>query len=187
MNKTFLCILVGTTTAAWAGDKLDFSKLDLSKLPPAAEKTGVAYADIQPLLHASCVRCHGAERPKGGLRLDSAQGILKGGKDGPVVVTGDSTKSLLVIAASQIDEKTAMPPKHRPGRGGPRPPGGPGGPDAPGGPAAGGQGGPPQPGAEAGGPPPGFHPGPGGFGPPPKPLTRDQVSLLRAWVDQGAK
>jgi len=29
--------------------------------------------------------------------------------------------------------------------------------------------------------------GPGGFGPPPKPLTPEQVGLIRAWVDQGAK
>jgi hypothetical protein len=38
-----------------------------------------------------------------------------------------------------------------------------------------------------GGPPPG---GPGGqhnFGPPPKPLTAEQVGLVRAWIDQGAK
>jgi hypothetical protein len=40
-----------------------------------------------------------------------------------------------------------------------------------------------------GGPPPGG-PGPGGqrnFGPPPKPLTAEQVGLVRAWIDQGAK
>jgi hypothetical protein len=91
-----------------------------------------------------------------------------------VVVPGDSKKSLLVIAAAQIDENTAMPPKHGPGRGGP---GGPGGGRPPGGPQGGG-----GPGGGPGGPG-----GPGGFGPPPKPLTVEQVGLLRAWVDQGSK
>lgn len=56
--------------------------------------------------------------------------------------------------------------------------GGPGGPVGGPGPGAGGRGG-------------GFGPrGGGGFGgggPAPKPLTADQVSLIRAWIDQGAK
>jgi hypothetical protein len=112
--------------------------------------------------------------------LNSLEGALKGGDDGKVIVLGESKKSLLVIAAAQIDEETAMPPKRGPGRGGPggfggRPPGGggPGGPNERG--PGGGPGGPGRPG------------GPGGFGPPPKPLTAEQVGLLRAWIDQGAK
>ena len=53
---------------------------DLSKLPPASTKAGVTYdKDIRPLFEASCTRCHGAEKPKGGLRLDSAAAVLKGG------------------------------------------------------------------------------------------------------------
>lgn len=175
-----------------AADKMDLSKLDLSKLPRPAEKKDVVFAkDIQPLLDASCVRCHGQDRPKGGLRLTSMEGVLNGGKDGKVVAPGDSTKSLLVIAAAQIDEDTAMPPKRGPGRGGPH-----GGPGGPGGPPPGGQGGPngfggsPNGGPTSdhgGGPPPGPRGGPGGFGPPPKPLTAEQVGLVRAWIDQGAK
>ena len=108
----------------------------------------------------------GQERPKAGLRLITLDGVLKGSEDGKVVVPGDSKKSLLVIAASRIDDETAMPPKRKPGRGGP---GGPGGP-------------PPRDGGGPGGPG-----GRGGFGPPPKPLTAEQVGVLRAWVDQGAK
>lgn len=183
-----------------AADKTDFSKLDLSKLPKPAEKKDISFAkDIQPLFEGSCVRCHGEDRPKGGLRLNSMEGVLNGGKDGKVVAPGDSAKSLLVIAAAQIDEDTAMPPKRGPGRGGPRGgPGGPGGPPpgGPGGPTPGGQGGAngfggaPNGGPNSdhgGGPPPGPRGGPGAFGPPPKPLTAEQVGLLRAWIDQGAK
>lgn len=94
---------------------------DLSKLPPAAQREGVTYEkDIRPLFEASCFRCHGAERPRGGLRLDSLEAVLKGGEDGKVVTSGKSQESPLVIAVAQIDDETAMPPKRGPGgRGGP--------------------------------------------------------------------
>ena len=164
--------LVAVASMATARDTVDLSKIDMSKLPPAATKKGLRFSqDIQPLLAASCTRCHGQDRPKAGLQLTSLDAVLKGGKDGKVVVPGDSKKSVLVIAAAQIDDETAMPPKHGPGRHGP---GGPGGGRPPGGPQ--GDRGP------GGGPG-----GPGGFGPPPKPLTAEQVGLLRAWVDQGSK
>ena len=156
--------------------------VDWSKLPPAAKTEGITFEkDIQPLLKESCVRCHGADRPKAQLRLDSLEGVLKGAKRGAVVSAGDSANSLIVKSVSQLDPESAMPPKPRARRG----PGGPGGTNAPamppreGGPA-GGPGGDHGP----GGPPPG---GPGNFGPPAKPLTAEQVGLVRAWIDQGAK
>jgi len=143
----------------------DISKIDVSKLPPASAQTDVTFdKDILPLMKASCVRCHGAQKPRGGLRLDSAAAILKGGHDGKMVVPGDSTKSLLVAAAARINDSIAMPPKRRP---------------RPGGPAPGQAGAGSSTNAPAG--------GPGKGGPPPKPLTEEQVGLLRAWVDQGAK
>jgi mono/diheme cytochrome c family protein len=158
-SKLILPGILLLTWSAMAGDKWDINKFDPGKLPPVADKQGVTYAnDIQPLFEASCVRCHGEERQKGQLRLDNVESTLKGGKDGKIVVIGDSKKSLLVAAAAQIDDDTAMPPKHRPG--------GPGGP-------------PPDGHGESG--------GPGGFGPPPKALTAEQVGLIRAWIDQGAK
>ena len=59
---------------------------DLSKLPPAGQQEGVTYEkDIKPLFEASCLRCHGAERPRGGLRLDSLEAALKGSNDGKVI------------------------------------------------------------------------------------------------------
>jgi hypothetical protein len=163
--------------------------VDWSLLPPAAKTDGVTFAkDIQPLLKESCVRCHGADRPKAQLRLDSLEGVLKGAKKGTVLTAGDSAGSLIVKAVSQLDPESAMPPKR-----GPRGPRGPGGTNAPatppheGGPAGG-----PEGEHGAGGPPPGGDGNrpPGGqrnFGPPAKPLTAEQVGLVRAWIDQGAK
>jgi hypothetical protein len=82
------------------------------------------------MLEASCFHCHGEKDKKGGLRLDSLDAVLKGGKEGKLVEVGKSDKSQLVLSVSQIDPESAMPPK----RGGGRGPRGPGGPGVPGGP-----------------------------------------------------
>src|SRR5438132_13246110 len=132
MKIATVILLFGMAVAGWqakADDKWDISKLDVSKLPAAADKKPLTYVkDIRPLFEGSCLRCHGENRPKGDLRLDSLESVLKGGKDGKVVLPGQSKKSLLVIAAAQIDDQTAMPPKRgMGGRGGPGGPGGRGG------------------------------------------------------------
>jgi cytochrome c len=126
------------------------------------------------MFETSCFRCHTGERPKAGLRLDSLDSVLKGSREGRVIIPGESEHSALVIAVARLDEESAMPPKGRTGgfRGGPGRTGGGGG---------------PQPTAPSGGGQQ-SHGGPGSGGPqPPKPLTVEQVSLIRAWVDQGAK
>src|SRR6266478_416558 len=116
---------------------------ELSKVPPPADKKDLTYSkDIRPLFEASCFRCHGQQRPRHNLRLDSLESVLKGSEDGKVVLPGKSTESLLLIAVAQLDDKTAMPPKRNPGGGR----GGRGGP---------GQGGPGGGGGDQGGPRPG--------------------------------
>jgi hypothetical protein len=182
-------ILAATGIAAM---HLAAAPVDWSKLPPAAKTDGVTFANnIQPLFKESCVRCHGAERPKAQLRLDTLEGVLKGTKKGSIFTAGDSAHSLLVKAVSQLDPETAMPPKPRAPR---RGPGGPQGTNAPAmQPREGGSLGGPEGDHGPGGPPPGAgegsHPagGPRNFGPPAKPLTPEQVGLVRAWIDQGAK
>ncbi|HEY9126588.1 MAG TPA: PSD1 and planctomycete cytochrome C domain-containing protein [Acidobacteriaceae bacterium] len=55
---------------------------------------------IRPILSDSCYKCH-TDNESGGLRLDSREGLLKGGEDGPVVTLGDPEKSLLITAVRQ--------------------------------------------------------------------------------------
>src|SRR3954453_10287042 len=70
---------------------------------------------IQPVLVEYCYKCHSAqsEKLKGGLHLDTRDGLLKGGDTGPAIVPGDPNKSLLIRALQYKDETLQMPPKKR--------------------------------------------------------------------------
>ena len=74
------------------------------------------YADlVAPVLETQCVSCHGPAKVEGGLRLDTAEGITKGGDDGPVIAAGrlESSELLRRIFLPRSHED-AMPPKgHR--------------------------------------------------------------------------
>jgi mono/diheme cytochrome c family protein len=65
------------------------------------------------ILERSCVKCHGPDKQKGGLRLDSHAAVRKGGTEGEVVVAGEPEKSRLIAAIGWTDEDTRMPPKQK--------------------------------------------------------------------------
>jgi hypothetical protein len=64
---------------------------------------------IRPLLIERCHKCHAAEKTKGGLRLDSAEGLGQGGESGAVVAPGKPEESLL-IQAVRHESGLKMPP-----------------------------------------------------------------------------
>ncbi|MBU6401332.1 MAG: DUF1553 domain-containing protein, partial [Verrucomicrobia bacterium] len=68
---------------------------------------------IRPLLVDQCYRCHSAQakKVKGGLRLDTREGLRQGGDDGPVLVAGDPEHSLLIEAVRYTNPDLQMPPK----------------------------------------------------------------------------
>src|SRR6266545_4117478 len=70
---------------------------------------------IRPVLAEHCYACHSsqAKKLKGGLLLDSLEGMRKGGQTGPAVVPGKPDESLLVQAVRYEDELTRMPPKRK--------------------------------------------------------------------------
>jgi len=70
---------------------------------------------IQPVLRQNCISCHGPEKTKGGLRLDSFEGLTKGGKSGPALVAGKAADSELVkrLRLPATDEDH-MPPDGKP-------------------------------------------------------------------------
>ena len=64
---------------------------------------------VKPLLTRHCVACHGAARPRAGLRLDTAAAALKGGKGGPVIVPGQGEESPLILALRGEGSGERMP------------------------------------------------------------------------------
>ncbi len=80
-----------------------------------AQEGGAAFfeAKIRPVLVEHCYECHSAEagKSKGGLLLDTREGIRVGGETGPAVVPGDPAKSLLLLAMKHADPDLEMPPK----------------------------------------------------------------------------
>jgi mono/diheme cytochrome c family protein len=143
MMKTVLsaCLAVtfGFSLLSSSAAEKNKSSVDVSKLPPPADKKGVTFAaDIKPIFDKSCVSCHGPEKSKGKLRLDSLEAALKGGEDGKVIEPGNSAGSLAVHNVAHIgDPDDYMPPPKNKG-------------NIP-------------------------------------PLTPEQIGLIRAWIDQGAK
>ena len=133
MKKLLIIICFAAGSTLIAADK---KSVDVSKLPPASDKKGVTYdKDIKPIFQKSCFKCHGPEKQKAKMRLDSLAGALKGSENGKVIEVGDSAKSILVHNIAHIGEEDDWMP-------------------------------PPDKG---------------------DPLTKDQIGLIRAWIDQGAK
>jgi mono/diheme cytochrome c family protein len=68
-------------------------------------------ATIKPLLARSCVGCHGPQKQRGGLRLDSAAALRAGGDSGPAILAGKADASRLMQAIRGQPGVAAMPPK----------------------------------------------------------------------------
>jgi hypothetical protein len=138
-NLTFILAISSALALASLTAAAD-DGMDPSKLPPAAAKTGITYAtDIKPIFEKSCVKCHGADKPKAKLQLNSLEAALKGGKNGKDIIAGKSEKSPLVYSVAHVgeDEDLYMPPPDNKDK--------------------------------------------------LAPLTKEQIGLIRAWIDQGAK
>ncbi len=66
--------------------------------------------NIRPVLVEQCYKCHGADKQKAALRVDSREAILKGSENGPVVVPGKPEESEFIKSIRHTGE-TKMPEK----------------------------------------------------------------------------
>lgn len=75
----------------------------------------VVYRDlIHPILATHCISCHGPDKQKGDLRLDSPEAIQEGGDSGPVLVAGKASNSEIIKRIwLPADHDDVMPPKGR--------------------------------------------------------------------------
>ena len=79
------------------------------------EPSSVFVEYVQPIFMEHCVECHGEEKPKAGLRLDSLAGVLKGVEDEAVVVAGKPEESTLYQRITlPAGDDDIMPPKGDP-------------------------------------------------------------------------
>ena len=69
------------------------------------------FRDVRPLLDSRCVECHRGVKAKGGLRLDSAEFVRKGGDSGPAFIAGNVPESELLRRVTSTDANEVMPPK----------------------------------------------------------------------------
>ena len=101
--------------AMLAGPALRAAEPDVSELPPPAARTVDFAQDIRPLLENNCVQCHGAEKQKGGFRLDVKELALKGGDNyAPNIRPGKSAESPLIHFVARLDPDMKMPSKGDP-------------------------------------------------------------------------
>jgi len=112
------------TPPAAPAPKPETAKSEPAKPPaPKADQPtadGLAFFEkkIRPVLADKCYKCHAAdaEKIKGGLVLDTRQGIRKGGDTGPAVVPGDVPGSLLAEALHYGNKDLQMPPEKAGGK-----------------------------------------------------------------------
>ena len=90
--------------------------LAASAAPPAEltrEQLDFFEKRIRPVLVTRCYECHSADakKLKGGLSLDTRDGLLKGGESGPALIPGQPDQSRLIEAVRYVNRDRQMPPK----------------------------------------------------------------------------
>jgi hypothetical protein len=108
--KTFVSILAGHVAIGLVSS-IAAAEIDESKLPPPAQVEIRFVRDIKPILDATCIRCHGPQKPKSGFRLDNRDAALKGGKNGVDILPGNSAQSHLIHYVARLVPDMEMPPE----------------------------------------------------------------------------
>jgi mono/diheme cytochrome c family protein len=112
MNRTLAACFAALLLVVVAPDSHGaLTPEQVKALPPPASRPVDFKADIKPIFEASCIRCHGRGRDRGGFQIDSRQSLLKGGDTGPAALTGNSAGSYLIELVSGLNPDEVMPKK----------------------------------------------------------------------------
>ena len=109
-------LAAASSTLALKAVKSRAPKQALAAAPLTADTADFFERKIRPVLSDKCYQCHSAtsEKIKGGLRVDTKEGLLRGGDTGPAIVAGAPEKSLLIQAVHYTDKDLQMPPGDKP-------------------------------------------------------------------------
>lgn len=103
----------GARATAWAA-AIGGGAVSMVASTPAPGKTFYD-AVVAPIFATRCVECHGPDKQKAELVLDSWAGAAKGSDAGPIWVAGKPAESeLLRRMRLPLDDEERMPPKDRP-------------------------------------------------------------------------
>jgi len=97
MRQLTLTLFAITTTAAFAA--------------PTPEQVEFFEKKVRPILVEQCYSCHGPDKQKAELRVDSLAALLKGSDLGPVLVPGKPGESSLIRSIKHIGDAAKMPEK----------------------------------------------------------------------------
>src|SRR6186997_1057396 len=89
----FTCLVAATVMATPTPEQLEFFE-----------------KQVRPVLAEQCYKCHGPEKQKGDLRVDSLEALLKGSEQGPAIVPGKPEESSLIKSIKHLSE-AKMPAK----------------------------------------------------------------------------
>ena len=111
LNRTLGVLPVFLTIAFWSSEAPAAPGAANAQPAPTPAQVEFFEKRIRPLLADHCYDCHSTKgKQSGGLRLDDREALLKGGKDGAVVVPGDPENSMLMQRVLEKDDiKRRMP------------------------------------------------------------------------------
>lgn len=122
ISVSFLMLLVVSVAGDLGADITHGENFIMAPVTPENQKPVVLFEDafvyanlVQPVLDAKCISCHNSNKAKGELVMETAELLLKGGKDGKL---WDTTQADLGLLMRRIhlpeDEKEHMPPSGKP-------------------------------------------------------------------------
>lgn len=69
---------------------------------------------VHPILDNKCISCHGPDKAKGGLRMDSIEAMFEGGDEEECLVPGNLEASFMITSIMlPIDDDCHMPPENK--------------------------------------------------------------------------
>ena len=100
-------IVIAAAAVSLAGMQ---ARVSADEAKPSPEALEYFEKHVRPLLATHCYECHGEQKQRGGLRVDSREFLLKGTDNGPALAPGKPENSRL-IEAIRYEGDVQMPPR----------------------------------------------------------------------------